>query len=306
MKKSLIVLCGATGVGKTELSLDVARHYSSPILNADSRQIYRELPIGTAAPTAQEQALVPHYFVGTKSIRDDYNAGMYEREAISLTDELFKTHDTLVMAGGAMMYIDAVCHGLDDIPQVPRELRQRLTTEYKDKGTKWLQKELHTYDPLYLATMADPQNPQRLLHALEVSIASGQPYSSFRKGEPAQRPFGIIKIELTRPREELYERINSRVDSMMNSGLEDEARSVYPLRHLNSLQTVGYKELFDCLDGKTDMQEAVRLIKQNSRHYAKRQMTWFRRDSDMIRVDISRPHATDIVIQQIQDKLLHI
>ena len=295
MKKSLIVLCGPTGVGKTELSLRVAQHFESPILNADSRQIYRELPIGTAAPTAQEQALVPHYFVGTKSVRDEYNAGMYEREALALLKELFLTHDTLVMAGGAMMYIDAVCNGLDDVPDVPSKVRLQVTAEYKKNGLMWLQQQVQKYDPQYFAAMADPQNPQRLMHALEVCIASGLPYSSFRKGRRKERPFDIIKIELTRPREQLYERINRRVEWMLEQGLENEARSVYPLRHLNSLQTVGYKEMFDYFDGKTNLDEAVRLIKQNSRHYAKRQMTWFRRDTDIKHIDISHTEIEEVI-----------
>ncbi|MBQ9340691.1 MAG: tRNA (adenosine(37)-N6)-dimethylallyltransferase MiaA [Paludibacteraceae bacterium] len=302
MKKTLIVLCGATGVGKTELSISLAKYIGSPILNADSRQIYRELPIGTAAPTAQEQALVPHYFVGTKSVRDPYNAGMYERDAIALLDELFHSHDALVMAGGAMMYIDAVCQGLDNIPQTPAELRNRITQQYQELGLYWLQEEVKQYDPGYFATMADNRNPQRLIHALEVSMAAGQPYSSFRTATHKQRPFNIIKLELTRPREELYDRINRRVDMMLQDGLEDEAHRVYHLRHLNSLQTVGYKEMFDYFDGTINLNEATRLIKQNSRHYAKRQMTWFRRDNDICRIDLSSHEAW----KQIKHKIDNI
>lgn len=280
------MLCGPTGVGKTELSLGLAETLGSPILNADSRQIYREIPVGTAAPTAEEQARVKHYFVGTKSLTDDYNAGMYERDALALLDRLFAERDTVVMCGGAMMYIDAVCNGLDDIPEVPREVRRQVGDAYRENGLAWLQEEVRQADPDYFSAMADPQNPQRLMHALEVSRASGRPYSSFRSGKARQRDFDILKIGLTRPREVLYDRINRRVDAMLRLGLEEEARVVYPLRHLNSLQTVGYREMFGFFDGKTTKEEAVRLIKQNSRHYAKRQMTWFRRDAGIRWIDL--------------------
>ena len=206
---------------------------------------------------------------------------MYEREALTLLEELFKTQDIVLMAGGAMMYIDAVCNGLDNIPDIPLTLRRKVQSDYKDNGLEWLQEEVKRVDPAYFSTMSDPKNPQRLMHALEVSLFSGKPYSTFRIGQKKKRLFNIRKIGLNRPRPELYDRINRRVDQMLADGLLEEARSVYPLKHLNSLQTVGYKELFDYFDGLTSFEEAVRLIKQNSRHYAKRQLTWFRHDSEI-------------------------
>lgn len=279
-EKTLVVLVGPTGVGKTETSLRLAEQLGSPIINADSRQIYRELPIGTAAPTAEEQARVKHYFVGTHSITEDYNAGQYERDALALIEQLFREHDYLLMVGGAMMYIDAVCNGLDDIPSATPEQRAELQERYRQKGLGWLQSEVERLDPVYWAQV-DQQNPQRLLHALEVCLAAGKPFSSFRRGQKKERPFRIIKIGLNRPRPELYERINQRVDIMLAQGLMEEARAVYPMKHLNSLQTVAYRELFRYFDGTWTLEEAVRMIKQNSRHYAKRQLTWFNADPEI-------------------------
>lgn len=278
--KTLVVLTGPTGVGKTELSLSLAEALGSPIINADSRQIFREIPIGTAAPTADEQARVKHYFVGTRSLEEDYNAGMFEREALELMADLFRTHDTLLMVGGAMMYIDAVCKGLDEIPSVPAELRARLQQQYQAEGLAWLQEQVRTHDPAYYAE-ADVQNPQRLLHALEVTMAAGRPYSTFRTGGKKERPFRIVKIGLNRPRAELYERINARVGAMLAQGLVEEVRAVAHLRHLNALNTVGYKEIFRYLDGEWTLEQAADMIRQNSRHYAKRQLTWFNADPEM-------------------------
>jgi len=277
----LIVLVGATGVGKTALSLRLAEHYACPIISADSRQIYREIPIGTAAPTAEEQAQVRHYFVGTKSVREDYNAGQYERDCLQLLDALWQQHDILVLTGGSMLYIDAVCHGLDDIPTVPTAVREQVRTLYKENGLEWLQQEVQRLDPAYWQ-IVDQRNPQRLMHCVEISLATNQPYSSFRQAKQNKRNFRIVPIGLERPREELYERINERVEQMMAAGLEEEARQVYPLRACNSLQTVGYRELFDYFDGKITKDEAIRLIKQNSRHYAKRQLTWFKADNNIV------------------------
>lgn len=292
--KQLVVLTGPTGVGKTELSLALAEHLGSPIINADSRQIYKELPIGTAAPTAAEQARVKHYFVGTHTLQQDYNAGMFERDVLALLDELFLTHDTVLMVGGAMMYIDAVCNGLDDIPAASPELRAQLQTSYQQQGLSWLQEEVQRRDPDYFA-IVDQQNPQRLLHALEVCHASGRPYSTFRSGMRKKRSFDIIKVGLTRERDQLYARINARVEQMITDGLEAEARAVLPFRQHNSLQTVGYKEMFAFFDGRCTLPEAVSLIQQNSRHYAKRQLTWFRRDPLVHWIDVSQPNA----LQQI-------
>ena len=285
---TLLVIVGPTGVGKTDYVLRLAERIGCPIVNADSRQIYKEIPIGTAAPTAAEQARVPHYFVGTRSVVEDYSAGQYERDCLALLDELRQrenaTEPFAILTGGSMMYIDAVCKGLDDIPSVSAEVRAQVQQAYRDGGLAWLQAEVARIDPAYWVVV-DQQNPQRLMHCVEVTRAAGKPYSLFRQkdqtGARAERPFKIEKIGLERPREELYERINKRVDAMMAAGLEEEARRVYPLREHNSLQTVGYRELFDYFDGKISREEAIRLIKQNSRHYAKRQMTWFRADQDM-------------------------
>lgn len=287
MDKTLIVILGPTGVGKTELSLSFAEHFGSPIISADSRQIYREIPVGTAAPTAEEQQRVKHWFVGTHALSEDYNAGQYERDCVNLLNELFQTHDVLVMTGGSMMYIDAVCKGLDDIPSVLPEIRQKIRNEYLDKGLTWVREQVAKLDPEYYA-IADQQNPQRLLHALEICLTTGDTYSHYRKGTTTVRPFRILKIGLSRNREVLYERINQRVEQMLAMGLEEEARNVYDQRNCNSLNTVGYKEMFNYFDGNCSLEEAISLIKQNSRHYAKRQMTWFRRDKDIHWFDLDK------------------
>ena len=285
---TLLLIVGPTGVGKTELSLRVAEHFRSPILSCDSRQIYREIPIGTAAPTAEEQARVKHYFIATRDLEDDYNAGQYERDALALLDELFLTHDVVVMTGGSMLYADAVCNGLDDLPAVPAEIRDRVRKNYEQQGLAWLQTEVQRLDPDYWNEV-DQANPARLMHCIELCLTTGKPYSSLlsrktaslkeeRKKPLQPRPFRILKIGLERPRAELYERINARVLQMIDEGLEAEARAVYPKRQLNSLQTVGYREMFAYMDGEYDLSRAIELIQQNTRHYAKRQLTWFRRD----------------------------
>ena len=286
MHKTLVLILGPTGVGKTELSLRVAEHFGSPILSCDSRQMYRAIPIGTAAPTAEEQARVKHYFIATHELNEDYNAGQYERDAIALMEELFRAHDILVMTGGSMLYADAVCNGLDDLPAVPDEIRKEVTRLYQEKGLVWLQSEVQRLDPAYWNEV-DRQNPARLIHCVELCLTTGKPYSSLLSKKPTSnsrqpitnRPFRILKIGLERPREELYDRINRRVEQMIADGLVEEAKAVWPMRHLNSLQTVGYKELFAHFDGEYDLARAIELIQQSSRHYAKRQMTWFRRDN---------------------------
>lgn len=278
--KTLVLLLGPTGVGKTELSLRVAEHYGCPILSCDSRQIFRGIPVGTAAPTAEEQARVKHYFVAVRELEEDYNAGRYERDALELMQELFRTHDILVMTGGSMLYADAVCNGLDDLPAVPAEIRAEVSRRYEEQGLAWLQSEVQRLDPAYWETV-DRSNPARLAHCLELCMTTGRPYSSLRSGIVRQRPFRVLKIALTRPREELYERINRRVLQMVENGLVEEAEAVYPKRRLNSLQTVGYRELFAYMDGEYDLNRAIELIQQNTRHYAKRQMTWFKRDKQI-------------------------
>ncbi len=282
MPKKLIVILGPTGVGKTDYSISRALEAGSPVISCDSRQIYKEMRIGTAVPEPEQLAAVPHYFIQTRSIRDIYTAGDYERDALSLIEQLFSEgHDTLIMTGGSMMYIDAVCNGLDNLPEVPLLLREQLMNCLDTEGVEALAAQLKELDPETYASI-DRSNGQRVVRALEVCIYTGEPFSSFKTGLSKQRPFEIEKIGLVRPREELYERINLRVDRMMEQGLVEEARGLLPYRDLPALQTVGYRELFRHFDGEYDLSKAVELIKRNSRHYAKRQLTWWRRD-DRIR-----------------------
>ena len=290
----LIVIIGATGVGKTARAIEVAKQYGCPIVSADSRQIYRDLPIGTAAPTAQEQAGIPHYFVGCKELDEVYSAGQYARDCHALLQDLFTKHETVVMVGGSMMYVDAVCHGMDDIPEVPAAIREEVRLEYQQKGIEWLQQEVQRLDPTYWQQV-DQHNPQRLMHCIEVSRASGQPYSCFRKREKHADnhplPFQVQYIMVERPREELYERINLRVEQMVEQGLLQEAKAAFQKLHIpldgnieldystlpNSVNTVGYKELLRYFRGEWTLQHAIEMIQQNSRHYAKRQLTWWRK-----------------------------
>ena len=276
--KTLLLIVGPTGVGKTELSLRVAKHYGCPIISCDSRQIYRDIPIGTAAPTAEEQARVKHYFVGMRELEENYNAGQYERDALKLLETLFAEHEVLVMTGGSMLYADAVCNGLDDLPEVTPNIRASVQRAYEEQGLEWLQREVQRLDPKYWEQV-DRNNPARLAHCVEMSLIAGVPYSSLLSGKrKVERAFRIVKVGLNRERAELYARIDERVKQMVANGLVEEAHNVYPKRRLNSLQTVGYKELFSYFDGEYDLDRAIELIQQNTRHYAKRQLTWFRRD----------------------------
>ena len=277
----LLVLLGPTAVGKTELSLRLAEKLGSPIISSDSRQLYRDLPIGTAAPTAAEQARVKHYMVGTLGLEDYYSASQFETDVLALLSILYKEREAVVMSGGSMMYIDAVVKGIDDIPTVLPEIREALWREYAEHGLQPLLDELRNADPKHYDEV-DKQNYKRVIHAVEICRQTGKPYSSFRTNQRKQRPFQILQIGLQRDREELYERINLRVDKMMEAGLLDEARRVYPFRHLNSLNTVGYKELFRYFDGEWTLAEAVEKIKRNSRVYARKQMTWFKRNPDIV------------------------
>lgn len=276
-KPTLIVLLGPTGVGKTELSLSIAEAYHTSIVSADSRQLYADIKIGTAAPTAEQLARVPHYFVGTLDLHDYYSAAQYEMEVLKKLEELFRENDVVVLTGGSMMYIDAVCKGIDDIPTVDNETRQLMLERYEQEGLERLCAELKLLDPEYYQ-IVDLKNHKRVIHALEICYMTGKTFTSFRTQTQKERPFEILKIGLTREREELYERINRRVDIMMEEGLLEEARRVYPFRQLNSLNTVGYKELFNYLDGTWELPFAIEKIKQNSRIYSRKQMTWFKRD----------------------------
>ncbi|MBP3712851.1 MAG: tRNA (adenosine(37)-N6)-dimethylallyltransferase MiaA [Bacteroidaceae bacterium] len=276
---TLYVLLGPTAVGKTELALQIAEKLGSPILNCDSRQIYRGMEIGTAAPTAEQQR-IRHYFVGTHDIGDYYSAAQYEQDVLSLIEELQANHHSLLLTGGSMMYLDAVCNGIDDIPSVDTEVRETLRRRLADGGIDEMRSELRLLDPKYYHT-ADTRNPKRVVHALEVCYTTGRPYSSFLTKERKQRPFHIVKIGLRRERQELFDRINKRVDDMMEAGLLDEARRLYHLRNENALNTVGYKELFRYLDGEWELPFAVEKIKKNTRDYAKKQMTWFAHDNEI-------------------------
>ena len=278
--KTLIVITGPTAVGKTQLCLDIARYFDIPIINADSRQIYKELSIGTAKPSVEEQQQVKHYFVGTLSLQDYYSASLFESQVISLLDTLFQQSDYALMAGGSMMYIDAVCDGIDDIPTIDDETRATMKRRLAEEGLPNLCEELQRLDPEYYE-IVDRQNPKRIVHALEICTMTGQTYTSFRKRDKKQRPFRIVKIGLNREREELYQRINARVDRMIQQGLLKEAESVYPLRNLNALNTVGYKELFEYFDGHWPLSEAIERIKGNTRRYARKQLTWLKRDERM-------------------------
>ena len=275
--KTLVVLLGPTAVGKTELSLELAEKLHTSIISADSRQLYADLPIGTAAPTPAQLARVKHHFVGALQLFDYYSASKYADEVMELLQQLFSTQDVALMTGGSMMYIDAVCQGIDDIPTIDEETRAMMWQKYHEVGLEGLQRELKLLDPEYY-NIVDLKNHKRLIHALEICYISGQTFTSFRQRKPANRPFRIVKIGLNRERPELFSRINQRVDEMMQQGMLEEARRVYPHRHLNSLNTVGYKELFKHLDGEWSLEEAVEKIKRNTRVYAKKQLTWFKKD----------------------------
>lgn len=278
--KRLIVITGPTAVGKTDLCLDIAQKLDIPIINADSRQLFKELRIGTAAPTTEQLARVRHFFVGTLHLTDYYSASMYEQDVMSLLDGLFQKSDYALLSGGSMMYIDAVCNGIDDIPTVSNDIRLTLKQRLTKEGLTALVEELRKLDPEHYA-IVDRQNPRRVVHALEICHMTGRTYTSFRKAEKKQRPFTIIKIGLNRDREELYQRINLRVDAMMKEGLLKEVEELREYRELNALNTVGYKELFNYFDGRWPLSEAVERIKGNTRRYARKQLTWFKRDQKM-------------------------
>lgn len=291
---TLVVLIGPTGVGKTELSLSLAKLLSSPIVSADSRQLYKGIEIGTAAPSEEQLKAVEHFFVGKLGLEDYYSAAQYEAEVMELLKVLFRNHSHILLEGGSMMYVDAVTKGIDDIPTVDEDTRVYMKERLENDGLDVLLKELRMLDPEYYA-IADLKNAKRIVHALEICYMTGKTYTSFRTGNKKERPFNIMKFGLRRERANLFERINSRVDAMMDAGLLDEARRVYPLRHLNSLNTVGYKELFAYFDGTMTLDEAVARIKKNTRVYAKKQMTWFKHDTEIHWLDADKKTAPEML-----------
>lgn len=297
--KHLIVLIGPTAVGKTELSFTLAEKYHTPILSADSRQLYADLTIGTAAPTKEQLKQVTHYFIGTLQLTDYYSAAQYETDVMQLTKQLFHVHDVLLLTGGSMMYIDAVCKGIDDIPTVDADTRAYMLAHFESVGLEQLCAELKLLDPAYYE-IVDKKNPKRVIHALEICYMTGRTYTSFRTQTQKKRPFRIIKVGLRREREELYERINKRVDQMIADGLIEEARRIYPYRHLNSLNTVGYKELFQYFDGTWDLPFAIEKIKQNTRIYSRKQMTWFKRDQE---ISWFHPDAQATILNYIEQQI---
>lgn len=276
---TLIVIGGPTGSGKSALAVEIAKHFGAPIISTDSRQVYRNMAIGTAQPTKEELAAVKHYFIADREVEDDFNCGRYEVEALTLLDKLFTEYKYVVAVGGSGLYIQALCSGMDDLPEADEKIRAGLKQRLEQEGLDSLVEELQRLDPAY-AEVVDRCNPARVMRALEVCISTGRPYSEQRSGTITERPFNIVKIATDMPRDILYERINKRVDIMVKEGLVEEVRNLYPKRELNALQTVGYRELFDYFDGKCSMEDAIELIKRNSRRYAKRQMTWFRRDEE--------------------------
>lgn len=278
--KRLLVIVGPTGSGKTDLSIRLARHYGAPILSTDSRQFYRGMAIGTAQPDPDQLQAAEHHFIASHDLNEDLNCGSYEMQALSCLEKLFAEHDWVIAVGGSGLYVRALCEGMDDLPQADPELREALSRRLETEGVDALAAELRTLDPAYYARV-DRKNPARVMRALEVCLQTGRPYSEQRTGVRRPRPFGIVKMGVDLPREELYARIDRRVDRMVADGLEAEARALYPYRMLNALQTVGYREFFDYFDGRTSYEEAVSLIKRNSRRYAKRQLTWFRRDPEI-------------------------
>jgi tRNA dimethylallyltransferase len=303
LKKTLVVIAGPTAVGKTAVAIQLAQHYKTVILSADSRQFFREMSIGTAKPNENELAVVPHYFINSHSIQESFSVGDFEKQVLALLDDLFKDHDVVVMAGGSGLYIKAVCEGFDELPVADPGIRHRLNQDYTEMGIVHLQERLKEVDPEYYEEV-DIHNPQRIIRALEVFETTGKPISSYRKSTQNERPFNIMKIGLNLPRDILYRQINHRVDKMMEQGLVAEVQSLFFYRHLNALNTVGYSEIFDHFDGKITLEAAIELIKQNTRHFAKRQLTWFRKDKDFHWLEADDEDALLDAIKLINEALL--
>ncbi|HEX8023191.1 tRNA (adenosine(37)-N6)-dimethylallyltransferase MiaA [Mucilaginibacter sp.] len=297
--KTLIVIAGPTAVGKTAAAIKLAQHFNTIVVSADSRQFFSEMSIGTAKPDAEELAAAKHYFINSHSITESFSVGDFEKQGLALLDELFKTHDKVILAGGSGLYIKAICEGFDDLPVADISVRDKLNMQLEEEGITPLQEKLKQVDPDYYAQV-DLNNPQRIIRALEVFETTGKPFSSYRNATVNKRPFNIVKLALDMPREKLYERINLRVDLMVEQGLIDEVTALLPYRQLNALNTVGYAELFDHFDGKTSLNEALLLIKQNTRRFAKRQLTWFRKDKDFIWFDAGAPDVVDQMIKTIE------
>jgi tRNA dimethylallyltransferase len=296
-EKKLIVVAGPTAVGKTSVSIALAKHFRTAVVSADSRQIFREMTIGTAKPTPEERQAVPHYFIDSHSVADHYDAARYAAEARELIQKLFQEQDKIVLCGGSGLYIKGVCEGFDEMPEIPNHIRQELMACYQENGIAWLQQKMEELDPAGLQSI-DRQNPHRLVRALEVMLYSGQSILSFRKKQPVEHTFDTIKIGLELPREALYARIDDRMDDMIAHGLFEEARTLYPLRHQNALQTVGYQEIFGYMENAYDLNECVRLLKRNSRRYAKRQLTWFKKDPGFTWF---HPEQVDEIIRYVEE-----
>ena len=295
--KKLIVVAGPTAVGKTAVAVRLAREFRTSVVSADSRQIFREMSIGTAKPTAAEQEHIPHYFIDSHSVVEDYDAARYADEALNVIADLFQQHDKVILCGGSGLYIRGVCEGFDEMPEVPEDVRRELVQQYEKNGLRWLQQRMLELDPAGFGSV-DQKNPQRLMRALEVRIHTGQSIQSFRRNEKKERSFDAVKIGLELPREELYTRIDLRMDQMIAAGLFEEARRLYPLRHHNALQTVGYQEIFDLMDNQYDLDECVRLLKRNSRRYAKRQLTWFKKDNEF---KWFSPYAVEGIVKYVRE-----
>ncbi|MBI9057911.1 tRNA (adenosine(37)-N6)-dimethylallyltransferase MiaA [Labilibaculum sp. DW002] len=299
MSKTLIVILGPTGVGKTDLSIRIAKHFNTVISSSDSRQVYREMSIGTAVPEKEQLEAVKHHFIHTHSIHDYFSSWECEKQTIELLTELYKEKDEVLLVGGSMMYIDAVCNGIDEIPTIDPELRQEVFTRYEKDGLESMKMQLKQLDPVFY-DQVDLKNAKRVIHAVEICLMTGKPYSELRTNSKKKRDFKIVKIGLNRDRTELYSRINTRVDQMIEEGLIEEAKAIFEFRHYNSLNTVGYKELFEHFDGNISLEKAIELIKRNSRRYAKRQLSWFRRDEE---IEWFHPDQEKEVLQYIEDKI---